>query len=290
MEANATHHILARNFTLLNEEELLMILERRNHPDVRKWMVQSDPITPEEHLRYCASLKNRPERLQLFVEFDSKPACVISYKATDSSWHELADNGIYAFDPEPCSSSLLSNIIAYQLFAIRGVKVSNIMVRNENEIAIFVNQYYHLFIRLFVGSMYYVIETFFGSQVAVSSHAITLFPHHKVLIQFRFEGFFILIITSIQVQMKYRIRLPLRFQFLYGKSFEQVFLSQEVSFHSRDQQGFVEPAGTAEKVVFPHQRHSVNKCRLVYVNESALADVGKTLYSYGVLHHGSVSF
>ena len=145
MEANATHHILARNFTLLNEEELLMILERRNHPDVRKWMVQSDPITPEEHLRYCASLKNRPERLQLFVEFDSKPACVISYKATDSSWHELADNGIYAFDPEPCSSSLLSNIIAYQLFAIRGVKVSNIMVRNENEIAIFVNQYYHGF-------------------------------------------------------------------------------------------------------------------------------------------------
>lgn len=143
MEANATHHILARNFTLLSEAELLVILERRNHPEVRKWMVNTDPIAPEEHLSYCASLKHRPETLQLLVEFDSKPACVLSYQATDSSWHELADSGIYAFDPEPCSSSLLSNIIAYQLFAIRRVKVSNIMVRNENEIAIFANQYYH---------------------------------------------------------------------------------------------------------------------------------------------------
>ena len=143
MEANATHHILARNFTLLSKDELLMILERRNHPEVRKWMAHTAPITPAEHLRYCASLKNRPELLQLLVEFDGHPACVLSYKATNSSWHELADIGIYAFDPEPCSSSILSNLIGYQIVAKLGIKVSNIMVRNENEMAIFANQYYH---------------------------------------------------------------------------------------------------------------------------------------------------
>lgn len=145
MEANANHHILARNFTLLSKDELLMILERRNHPEVRKWMAHTAPITPEEHLRYCASLKNRPEILQLLVEFDGQPDCVLSYKATNSSWHEVADCGIYAFASEPCSSSVLSNIIGYQLIAERGIKVSNIMVRNENEIAIFANQYYHGF-------------------------------------------------------------------------------------------------------------------------------------------------
>ena len=45
-----------------------------------------------------------------------------------------------------------------------------------------------------------------------------------------------------------------------------------------------ETARAAEEIVFPHQRHSVNKCRLVNVDESSLADVGETLYAYGVFH------
>lgn len=143
METNTTHRILARNFTLLSENEQLMILERRNNPDVRKWMVHTDPISPEEHLRYCASLKNRLDMLQLLVEFDGTPACVLSFKASDNSWHELADSGIYAFDPTPCASSILSNIISCMLIIERGIKVCNTIVKNENEIAIFANQYYH---------------------------------------------------------------------------------------------------------------------------------------------------
>lgn len=143
MEANATHHILARNFTLLSEAELLVILERRNHPEVRKWMVNTDPIAPEEHLSYCASLKHRPETLQLLVEFDGKPTCVISYRATDNSWQEVSDCGIYSFEPEPCSSSMLSLIIGCKLIAERSIKVMSIKVKNDNEVAIFVNQYYH---------------------------------------------------------------------------------------------------------------------------------------------------
>lgn len=143
MEANANHHILARNFTLLSKDELLMILERRNHPEVRKWMAHTAPTTPEEHLRYCASLKNRPEILQLLVEFDGQPACVLSYKATNSSWHEVADCGIYAFASEPCSSSTLSQIVGCKLIAMRGIKVIKIKVKNDNEVALFVNQYYH---------------------------------------------------------------------------------------------------------------------------------------------------
>lgn len=145
MESNVTHHILARNFTLLSEKELLMILDRRNHPDVRKCMVHTNPIATEEHLRYCASLKERSDILQLLVEFDGIPACVLTFKATDDSWQEIADCGIYAFDPEPCSSSILSNIIGCQLIANRGVKVSSLKVRNDNEMAIFANQYYHDF-------------------------------------------------------------------------------------------------------------------------------------------------
>lgn len=142
MEANANHHILARNFTLLSKDELFMILERRNHPEVRKWMAHTAPITPEEHLRYCSSLKHRPDTLQLLVEFDGKSTCVLSYKATDSSWHKVS-GGIYAFDPEPCSSSILSLIVSSKLIAERSIKVMSIKVKNNNEVAIFANQYYH---------------------------------------------------------------------------------------------------------------------------------------------------
>lgn len=143
MKKGDNHHILVRNFTLLSEAELLMILERRNQPDVRKYMVHTDPITPEEHLHYCASLKNRPDTLQLLVEFDGKPTCVINYKATDSSWYEVSDSGIYAFEPESCSSSILSLIVGCKLLSERDIKIMNIKVKNDNEIAIFANQYYH---------------------------------------------------------------------------------------------------------------------------------------------------
>lgn len=139
------HHILVRNFTLLSEPELLMILERRNHPEVRKWMINPDPIPREEHLRYCASLAERPDVLQLLVEFDGQPACVLSYKASDASWQEIKDCGIYAFDPEPCSSFVLSEIVGCQLVGQRATKTIKISVRNDNEVAIFANQYYHGF-------------------------------------------------------------------------------------------------------------------------------------------------
>lgn len=143
MKPVVKHHILARNFTLLSEEELFMILERRNHPEVRKWMTNTNPITKTEHLRYCVSLKDRLDTLQILVEFDGKPTCVLSYRATASSWRELADCGIYAFDPEPCSSSTLSQIVGCKLIAMRGIKVIKIKVKNDNEVALFVNQYYH---------------------------------------------------------------------------------------------------------------------------------------------------
>ncbi len=139
------HHILVRNFTLLSEPELLMILERRNHPEVRKWMINPDPIPREDHLRYCASLAERPDVLQLLVKFDGQPACVLSYKASDASWQEIKDGGIYAFDPEPCSSFVLSEIVGCQLVGQRAIKTIKILVRNDNEVAIFANQYYHGF-------------------------------------------------------------------------------------------------------------------------------------------------
>ncbi len=107
LAARPHEHILrVRNFTHLTQAELLLILERRNHPDVRHWMVHTEPITVEEHLSYCAALAHRPEVLALFAEYDGHPCCVDPYRAADCSWHHIVDSGSYAFVPAPCSTAV----------------------------------------------------------------------------------------------------------------------------------------------------------------------------------------
>ena len=67
------HHIVATNFTELSQDQLLFILQRRNHPGVRRWMAHPEPIAVQDHLAYCASLKDRPETLLLYVSYDGAP-------------------------------------------------------------------------------------------------------------------------------------------------------------------------------------------------------------------------
>ena len=77
----AEHHIDITNFTHLTEEQLLFILQRRNHPDIRRWMAHPEPISAESHLKYCAALKDKPDTLYLYVTYDGQPACVINLPA-----------------------------------------------------------------------------------------------------------------------------------------------------------------------------------------------------------------
>ena len=127
------HHIVATNFTELSEEQLLFILQRRNHPEVRRWMAHPEPIADQDHLAYCATLKERPESLLLYVTYDDAPACVLSYKAHDASWQE---------DPAPCSTAIVSQLMRLKLAALKGIKQVRIKVLSTNEMALFACQYY----------------------------------------------------------------------------------------------------------------------------------------------------
>jgi len=46
------------NFTNLNEAECKMVLEWRNHPNIRNYMTNKSIITKEEHLAFIKSLEN----------------------------------------------------------------------------------------------------------------------------------------------------------------------------------------------------------------------------------------
>ncbi len=48
-----------KNFIQLSDDELLMILSWRNHPDIRKCMNTSNIISKENHLKFCHNLINR---------------------------------------------------------------------------------------------------------------------------------------------------------------------------------------------------------------------------------------
>jgi UDP-4-amino-4,6-dideoxy-N-acetyl-beta-L-altrosamine N-acetyltransferase len=59
------------NFINTNELEKSLILEWRNNENVRKWMVNNNIISLEEHLNYINSLKNKDDKLCFLIkEYD----------------------------------------------------------------------------------------------------------------------------------------------------------------------------------------------------------------------------
>ena len=139
----AEHHIVVTNFTHLTEEQLLFILQRRNHPDIRRWMAHPGPIAAPDHLAYCAALKDKPDTLYLYVTYDGQPACVITLHATDATWRELKDTGCYAFDPPLCSTAIIMNLIRWHLAVTRGTKFIRTLIKNANEMGLFANRFYY---------------------------------------------------------------------------------------------------------------------------------------------------
>lgn len=139
----AEHHIVVTNFTHLTEEQLLFILQRRNHPDIRRWMAHPEPIAAPYHLAYCAALKDKPDTLYLYVTYDGQPACVITLHATDATWRELKDTGCYAFDPPLCSTAIIMNLIRWHLAVTRGTKFIRTLIKNANEMGLFANRFYY---------------------------------------------------------------------------------------------------------------------------------------------------
>lgn len=67
-----------KNFVNLTDEELLLILQWRNHPDIRKCMNNTEPITEESHLNYCHNLKNREDVIYWLILKENNPVGVLN--------------------------------------------------------------------------------------------------------------------------------------------------------------------------------------------------------------------
>lgn len=82
-----------QQFQNLTEQELEMVLEWRNHPSVRKWMNNSEPITLDRHLQFVVSLRNSQNCACYLVMEEKRFIGVI--QLNDIYNNEVRDVGMY---------------------------------------------------------------------------------------------------------------------------------------------------------------------------------------------------
>lgn len=85
---------LYKNFTLLSDNELLMILEWRNHPNIRKYMNNTNCISVDSHLDYCHNLINRSDVCYWLIYKHNEPIGVLNIIDIDYE-HESCEPGFY---------------------------------------------------------------------------------------------------------------------------------------------------------------------------------------------------
>jgi len=76
-------HIQLLNFIDLGQKEKEMILEWRNHPEIRKWMYNQEKIKLEEHLNFIDSLKSRNDKLYFLVKKQDEYIGVVDFLDLD---------------------------------------------------------------------------------------------------------------------------------------------------------------------------------------------------------------
>jgi UDP-4-amino-4,6-dideoxy-N-acetyl-beta-L-altrosamine N-acetyltransferase len=67
------------NFIELNLEQKKMILEWRNHPDVRKWMYTNDKISLKNHLEFIESLINNKNKAYFLLQDEIESIGVVDF-------------------------------------------------------------------------------------------------------------------------------------------------------------------------------------------------------------------
>lgn len=84
------------NFVQLSPPESEMILENRNHPDIRKYMYNDNLISKEEHLNFINSLKDKNDRFYWVVYRYNVPIGVVNLTDIDSE-NKSGEVGYYLF-------------------------------------------------------------------------------------------------------------------------------------------------------------------------------------------------
>ena len=72
-----------KNYVLLSEKEVRLVWEWRNHPDIRKWMANSDIIPYESHLSFINNLNSRKDAYYWLVLKNGNPIATFNLTHID---------------------------------------------------------------------------------------------------------------------------------------------------------------------------------------------------------------
>lgn len=144
-QSYANDNISIKNFIDLDEETLVNILEWRNSKDVRKWMYNTDIIAKENHLAFCANLKNKDAIGYWLICIGGKKLGVINLIKFDVT-NQTGEFGFY-LNPQYFMSGLGVNLfyIAIDLFFAK-FQLNSIQgfVKDSNTSALLMNEFFGL--------------------------------------------------------------------------------------------------------------------------------------------------
>ena len=133
-----TTTITTVNFPDMNDKEKRMVLEWRNHPDVRRWMFNDSPIPYQEHLRFIESLEKYRESVYMLVKEKKRPIGVIDLTKIDRK-EGSAHIGIYG-NPflHGKGSLLMATLIrhAYDKLSLKKL-IAEVFVENDRALRLY---------------------------------------------------------------------------------------------------------------------------------------------------------
>ena len=131
------------NFTNLNEAECRMVLEWRNHPNIRNYMSNKNIITKEEHLNFIKRLEQDNKKKYFLIKEGDEYLGVIDFIDIERGSCEF---GLYATPynhKKGVGSLLLEEIIRYAFDELK-VKKIRAKLYKENKKALGLYEKYGL--------------------------------------------------------------------------------------------------------------------------------------------------
>jgi UDP-4-amino-4,6-dideoxy-N-acetyl-beta-L-altrosamine N-acetyltransferase len=125
------------NFINLKEQDLEMIRQWRNHPEVKKWMYTDHEISKEEHMNFIENLVKETKNFYYLVIKEHKKIGVISLTRLNYR-NRNAYFGIYAnpFEKPPNAGMILEKTSLKLAFEVANLHTLKLEVIENNERAI----------------------------------------------------------------------------------------------------------------------------------------------------------
>ena len=133
-----SHDYQFKNFIMMDDDEMRMVLKWRNDDNVRRWMYSAKQATEEEHFNYIKTLEGRDDRWYWIVYKKELPVGVLVLALQDRD-KEIYEHGVY-MNPKLYSGGFgLFKEINNLLFYVLGINNLCASVQSENKNALYLD-------------------------------------------------------------------------------------------------------------------------------------------------------